>query len=546
MPRIQTPVLLLLAACAPVSAAHSAVYSQKELNEEKVVGSNWQQHSPEYEALVHQSFNIARDNLASALSELPEGKRAAIVTDIDDTLIDGTVYFSSMVGTGGARSTDATIAWWREQRMEALPGAVDFLNEIDKQSIDIFYVSGRFNEAKDISMAKLKALGFPIKGSEYLLFQQTDNRTLSKEDHRQKIRDKGYQILMLLGDQLDDLAEVEGHHFTERQQWVHQNRNRFGKDWISFPNLVYGSWESAAVTENFSQLSPQKKHIANLNALNHSHFSQIRDPAFAQHNINAMLWMYSSADYHALTQQAFNHSTKILDKLTQKTMENPVIVVDINGTILQYTPLNPDLNRPASGSEYDKDSWRLEQQNNAKPIPGAREFLTAAKEKGFDIFYVSERPMSSGRQGNRKDIEELTVKQLKELGYPDADETHIVLKGEYCSEVDLKNCTKIFQRRAITNGQVDRKKHQIALYIGDTLSDFDLEENHYNPDLKVSVTENKDLFGRQYMVIPNPIDTYRLVTIYNEYAGKPIGDLSPEEQANVRRKMIRNWPGKPF
>ncbi|WOG30184.1 HAD family acid phosphatase [Endozoicomonas sp. 8E] len=542
----QTSILLIMAAYTSISSARPDDYSQRELNEEKVVASNWQQHSPEYEALVYQSFNMARDNLGNALNQLPKGKRAAIVTDIDDTLIDGTTYFSSMVGTDGARNVEATLAWWKDQRMEALPGALDFLNEVENQGIDIFYISARFNEAKELTMAKLKRLGFPIKGSDYLLFQQTDNKTLSKENQRQIIRDKGYHILMLLGDQLDDLAEVEGHHFNRRQQWVLQNHNRFGKDWIFFPNLVYGSWEHAVVTMNFNQLSPDEKHDANLNALNYSHFAQIQDPSFALHNINAMLWMNSSADYHALTYQAYNQSTRILEKMNRKTMENPAIVVNINGTILQYTPQNPDLSLPAPGSEPSLFSWYLEQQKNAKPIPGAPQFLAAAKERGFEIFYVSEIPVSSGQQGNKKDIEMLTVRKLRELGYPDADETHVLLKGEYCSEVELKNCTKTSQRRAITSGEVDRKKHQIVLYIGDTLSDFGLEENGFDPDLKASVTANKDMFGRQYMVIPNPLNTRRLVTLYSDYAGKHIGDLSSEEQANIRRKLVRNWPAKPF
>ncbi|MGI9280972.1 MAG: HAD family acid phosphatase [Endozoicomonas sp.] len=545
MARIHTLTLLLFAASASLASALSNEYSQRDLNEERVVASNWQQHAPEYEALVYQSFNMARDNLANALNQLPDGKKAAIVTDIDDTLINGAIYFSSLVGTDSARTTDASIAWWKDKGMEALPGATDFLNEIDNQGIEIFYITGRFNEVKEDTMANLKRLGFPIKGPEFLLFQKRDNETLTKEGQRQKIRDQGYHILMLLGDQLDDLGEVEGRHYTQRQQWVQQYRNRFGNDWISFPNLIYGSWESA-VADNFNQLTPQQKHDANLDALNQSHFSQIQNPTYAQHSTNAMLWMYASADYHALTQQAYNHSTRILDKLNQNTMENPAIVIDINGTVLQYTPKKPDLTQPAPGSEQNEHTWYLEQQKNAKPIPGAPEFLAAAKEKGFDIFYVSERPMSSGLQGNRKDIEELTVKKLRALGYPDADETHIVLKGEYCSTVELKNCTKTFQRRAITSGQVDRKKHQIALFIGDMLSDFDLEENGFDPNLKVSVAANKDLFGRQYVVIPNPINTRRLIAIYNENAGKHIRDLSSEEQANVRRKILRNWPEKPF
>ncbi|WP_062270500.1 HAD family acid phosphatase [Endozoicomonas arenosclerae] len=545
MLRVQTSFLLGLLAWQIAPNASAKEYSQRELNEERVVASNWQQHAPEYEALVYQSFNMARDNLKEALQQVPEGKQPALVTDIDDTLINGAIYFSSLVGTDSARTVDASIEWWKNKNMEALPGAVDFLNEVNDKDIDIFYISGRFNEVKQDTVDNLRRLGFPVKGVDNLLFQKRDNETLTKEGQRQIIRDQNYHIVMLLGDQLDDLGDVQGKHFRQKQAWVNQNRSHFGYDWYSFPNLIYGSWESA-ITPGFNQLSPQEKHDANLDALKDSHYGEIQDALFAQQITSAMIWMNTSADYHALTRQAYNHSTRILEKLNQNSMENPVIVIDINGTILNYTPKRPDLTHPAPGSENSEHNWYLNKHKTSSPIPGAPEFLAAAKEKGFDIFYVSERPLSSGLHGNKRDIEEMTVKKLRELGYPDADEMHIVLKGEYCSTVEKKNCTKAFQRRAITTGQVDKKKHQIALFIGDMLSDFDLEENGFDPNLKVSVTANKDLFGRQYIMIPNPMNNRRLIAIYSEYAGRHIKDLSSEERAEVRRKILRNWPEKPF
>jgi 5'-nucleotidase (lipoprotein e(P4) family) len=536
--------LLLLISPTLLSAA-PAEYTQKDLNEERVVAANWQQHSPEYEALVYQAFNMARDNLNEALSKVPEGKKAAIITDIDDTLVNGAIYFASLPGTHSDKNAEASTAWWKSDHLEALPGAAGFLKEVHARNIEIFYISGRFNEVKDDTIKMMNKLGFPVKGPENILLQERSNQTLTKEGQRQKIRDQGYHILMILGDQLDDLGEVNGKLSHQKQQWVAANDSHFGKDWIFFPNVIYGSWENA-VAENFNSLSPQEKHDANVSALSQTSYHQINDPLFAQQATSANLWANTSADFQALTRQAYKHAEQLLAKLNDRSLENPAIVIDINGTIVSYTPRKPDLTLTPEANKTNNYNWYVKEYANAKPIPGASEFLSSAKTQGYDIFYVSEQPLSSGMNGENRDIEQLTVNKLRELGYPDADETHVVLKGEFCSTVEKDNCNKTFQRRAITMGQVDKKQHQIALYIGDMLGDFDLREKGFDPNLKISVTANKDLFGRQYIIIPNPLNTRRLLSIYNEQAGKYMQDLSSTQQADLRRKILKTWPDNPF
>ena len=49
----------------------------------------WQQHSGEYRALFHQAFNLAKLRLDEILLQNNrEGKPLAIITDIDETLIN--------------------------------------------------------------------------------------------------------------------------------------------------------------------------------------------------------------------------------------------------------------------------------------------------------------------------------------------------------------------------------------------------------------------------------------------------------------------------
>ena len=153
-------VLSLLLCVSLPFATLAKEYTQKDLNEEIVIAGTWQHLSPEYDALFHQVFNMARGNLQAALDKAPKGKKLAIVTDIDDTLIDGITYFTSLIGTDQARTAERSSRWWSNQSTFALPGTVKFFNEMHDRNIEIFYISGRFKEVKDATAKTLTSLAF--------------------------------------------------------------------------------------------------------------------------------------------------------------------------------------------------------------------------------------------------------------------------------------------------------------------------------------------------------------------------------------------------
>ena len=55
----------------------------------KLFSSAWMQRSAEYKALCQQAYNIATERLRAATSApRNKGKKWAIVTDIDETIVD--------------------------------------------------------------------------------------------------------------------------------------------------------------------------------------------------------------------------------------------------------------------------------------------------------------------------------------------------------------------------------------------------------------------------------------------------------------------------
>ena len=73
-------------------------------------------------------------------------------------------------------------------KSQAMPGAVEFLNEVHKQGVEIFYVSNRYAPVNyDATVQNFKELGFPsvdkdhvllLYGTKYLLVSQIDESNI--------------------------------------------------------------------------------------------------------------------------------------------------------------------------------------------------------------------------------------------------------------------------------------------------------------------------------------------------------------------------------
>ena len=74
-------------------------YTTKDLNEQLVMATLWVQTSAEFRALCYQSFNLAKMNLDAFLASYSGSKKVAISVDVDETLIDNSLYEAFLIGT---------------------------------------------------------------------------------------------------------------------------------------------------------------------------------------------------------------------------------------------------------------------------------------------------------------------------------------------------------------------------------------------------------------------------------------------------------------
>ncbi|WP_067585527.1 HAD family acid phosphatase [Endozoicomonas ascidiicola] len=535
--------LLILTTYVALFSAQVQSYDQKDLNNEIVIAANWQQHSAEYEAYFYQVYNIASDRLSNAISKTPAGKKPAIITDIDDTLLSNTRYFSSLVGTEDRRNTERSLSYWQQEDPKALPGAVNFLQKANDMGIDIFYISGRYHSVKGITISHLRNLGFPVKSEEHVLLQEPNNKTLSKNDNRRLVIEMGYFPIMLLGDQLSDFEDTSHLALPDRNHWVLNHQTFFGDSWFIFPNVVYGQWEEK-ISEKYPRHAPLEIHRARKYLSQITQNTRLRMPdSYYQHIALADLWIQHSADFTVNALQTYSAATDALSAPENLSRQNKAIVVDIDGTIIHYPTihLSPPLCQQLD-SPKDKFNNYIS-QFDSPPVPGAKEFLDSAYRLGYEIFYVTSRAHSSGLQGYEGDIASLTLAQLNKNNFPNAQPKNLLNSSRFCPE-NMSSCGKHFQRKAIQNGKINNKKYEIALYIGDLLNDISLAEQGLSPIEKSSLEKTKHLYGREYFLIPNPVNKTWMRQFYSKIAGTDICLLSEQERAELRVNLLLDWEGK--
>ena len=78
---------------------------------------------------------------------LHNGVRVAIVSDVDDTLVDGANYTADVVGNDGDYNNAAFARFVMSDSCTALPGAVEFVKKCVDSGIDFYYVTNRYDQA---------------------------------------------------------------------------------------------------------------------------------------------------------------------------------------------------------------------------------------------------------------------------------------------------------------------------------------------------------------------------------------------------------------
>lgn len=197
--------------------------------------------------------------------------------------------------------------------------------------------------------------------------------------------------------------------------------------------------------------------------------------------LNANLWVQTSAEYRALCYQAYNAAFAKI-KSAVRTDKPLAIILDCDETVIDNMPLDSSfldsdiVNQGPVFNEWVKNGI-------AGAMPGAYEFLNSVNDMGIEIFYITNRD-----EKYRAD----TVRNLKALNFPQADDSHTLLRNEPGGkESRFENI---------------ESKYDVILYLGDSAHDFPTGSYHKSVSERNEITDsNKNLYGVKYIMLPNPV-----------------------------------------
>ena len=254
------PAASLPATLAAPAGAHA------HAGDPRLDGTLWYQRSAEAPHLAQQAYVAATARLAQALresgsaaTEQPDGgqgKPAAVVFDVDETVLDNSPYQARLIASG-TQGFDAAAwdRWVAEHKARPIAGAVAFVQALRAAKVRPIFITNRACEKRSGSaepcpqaadtLVNLRDAGFgPVVPDDLLLVGQ-NGWTSDKTERRRTVAQR-YRIVMLMGDQLTDFLGVPSKSGSaDRQALADAHSAKWGTRWFLLPNPMYGGWLDA-------------------------------------------------------------------------------------------------------------------------------------------------------------------------------------------------------------------------------------------------------------------------------------------------------------
>jgi 5'-nucleotidase (lipoprotein e(P4) family) len=240
-------------AVVPLTPPAGPVWRQ-QLAQQSADAVIYQNTSAEIHRLYAQCYELARIRLLENL-RIPDERPPAVITDIDETVLDNSPYQIRCAAQGLTYAPDTWEQWVLMGAAKALPGSLEFLRFAQQQGCEVFYISNRSATEKNATIKNLYELGFPNADEAHVMCMDA---TSDKTERRGRVA-KGHRVVLLLGDQLRDLDE----RFKDRTTDYGRNVLTTMQDtlehyFIMLPNVMYGTWMDA-VAGKVDSLKTEKK-----------------------------------------------------------------------------------------------------------------------------------------------------------------------------------------------------------------------------------------------------------------------------------------------
>ncbi|MEO9903403.1 5'-nucleotidase, lipoprotein e(P4) family [Nisaea sp.] len=271
--------LLKTTALAGVTAVALSFSATATANAEDIKGHDglnatyWVQNSVEYKANAYALYQLAMLRLDQALADKKwtaaleqsgdyQSKPPAVILDIDETVLDNSPYQAWIVEKDKYYSSKTWAPFVESQTSRMIPGSLEFTKYAKSKGVKVIYVSNRKAPGEEATRANLKKFGYPVDEDTdvVLLRGEKDEWNSSNKTPRREHVVSSYRVLLQLGDNLGDFTDenVKGSP-SERLGTFEKHQAMWGKQWIMFANPTYGSWEGAAINNNWKASGSEKR-----------------------------------------------------------------------------------------------------------------------------------------------------------------------------------------------------------------------------------------------------------------------------------------------
>jgi predicted secreted acid phosphatase len=165
-------------------------------------------HTAEYKKQFSAAINEAKRFCLEYKHDHPDAKNLAVVSDIDETIVDNREEFRNHPSTFLWSDFEA---WMKEARAPVLKESADFLQWARKQGFAIFLVTARPEKERLFTVENLVHDGVSYDG---LYLKPDDDKGPSvayKTGVRKSLEEKGFDIVTNIGDQYSDLIGGYSH-----------------------------------------------------------------------------------------------------------------------------------------------------------------------------------------------------------------------------------------------------------------------------------------------------------------------------------------------
>ena len=249
------------------------VRAQEVAPNDLLLATLWTQRSVEYKANALTVFALARIRLDEALADkswtaAPVEQKGdfanlppAVVLDVDETLLDNSLYQVWMMKNNQTFSTKTWNEFCAAQVSLAIPGAVDFTKYADSKGVKVFYITNRDASTEKDTRANMEKLGFPMGGNVDTFMMQGEQKEWgSAKGTRRAVVAKDYRILLNMGDNFGDFDDRYRTSEIDRMKAFESDQAYWGKQWLMIANPTYGSFDSATYGHDFKKpVAEQRK-----------------------------------------------------------------------------------------------------------------------------------------------------------------------------------------------------------------------------------------------------------------------------------------------